>query len=201
MRIFKENSYDILRLYINQLGIMIFSMMLYTAVGSIENDALSYGLSITVSVFSVCFYLVLIYYIMWEIGAKDKIKIDGGRMEPCKHKGIVMGLFANVPNFVLGALSVIFLAVFMTTGNEAIGSAFFLFCLLMRFNGSMYLSLICALAHGSAIVHGEDIPVDYGIFLTEGILFIVVPLISVAVTHFAYYLGTKDKKLFSVFKK
>ena len=106
MKIFKENSYDIVRLYINQLGIMIFSMLLYTAVGSFENESLSTSLSVFVSIFSTCFYLALIYYMMWEIGAKDKIRIDGGRMVPCKLKGLLMGTFANLPNFVLGALSV-----------------------------------------------------------------------------------------------
>ena len=85
MKIFKENSYDIVRLYINQLGIMIFSMLLYTAVGSFENESLSTSLSVFVSIFSTCFYLALIYYMMWEIGAKDKIRIDGGRMVPCTH--------------------------------------------------------------------------------------------------------------------
>ena len=84
MKIFKENSYDIIRLYVNQLGIMIFSMLLYSAVGSFENESLSSGLSVFVSIFSVCFYLALIYYSMWEIGAKDKIRIDGNRMDPCK---------------------------------------------------------------------------------------------------------------------
>ena len=84
MKIFKENSYDVVKLYVNQLGIMIFSMLLYTAVGAFENEKLSLALSIFVSVFSICFYLVLIYYAIWEIGAKDKIRIDGGRMEPSK---------------------------------------------------------------------------------------------------------------------
>ena len=55
MKIFKENSYDIVRLYVNQLGIMIFSMLLYSAVGSFENESLSSALSVFVSIFSVCF--------------------------------------------------------------------------------------------------------------------------------------------------
>ena len=87
MKLFKENSYDIVRLYVNQLGIMIFSLLLYTAVGSFSNETLSFWLSVFVSVFSVAFYLVLVYYVVWEIGAKDKIRIDGGRMEKFNNKG------------------------------------------------------------------------------------------------------------------
>lgn len=193
MKIFKENSYDIVKLYVNQLGIMIFSMLLYTAVGSFENESLSANLSIFVSVFSTCFYLVLIYYAMWEIGAKDKIRIDGGRMDPCKNKGLVMGLFANVPNFVLGAFSVLFLSVFLMSGNDGIYAAFLVFNTIMRFHASMLLGVITAIVPGG-ISSGA---IDYTEFLIEAVLFTVLPLISVAVTHLAYNLGLREKKLLS----
>ncbi len=194
MKIFKENSYDIVKLYVNQLGIMIFSMLLYTAVGSFENQALSSGLSIFVSIFSVCFYLVLVYYAMWEIGAKDKIRIDGNRMEPCKYKGFVMGLFANIPNFVLGLLTVIFTSLVLTIGNDGvITSLVAIFNLIMRFHASMYLGFISEVVPGST-PQGN---VDYVEFLIESILFTLLPIISVAVTHLAYFLGSREKKIFS----
>ena len=193
MKIFKENSYDIVKLYVNQLGIMIFSMLLYTSVGSFENESLSTKLSIFVSVFSTCFYLVLVYYAMWEIGAKDKIRIDGGRMEPCKNKGLVMGLFANVPNFVLGVFSVLFLVIFLISGNDGIYAAFLVFNTIMRFHDSMLLGVITALVPGATSTGA----VDYTEFLIEAILFTVLPLISAAVTQLAYTLGTREKKIFS----
>ena len=193
MKIFKENSYDIVRLYVNQLGIMIFSMLLYTAVGSFDNESLSSSLSIFVSIFSTCFYLVLVYYAMWELGAKDKIRIDGGRMEPCKHKGLVMGLFANVPNIVLGALTVILLAVFLAGGGDGVYAGFLAFNTIMRFHASMWLGFITALVP-SGLSAGT---IDYVEFLIEAILFTVLPLVSVGVTHLAYTLGSKEKKIFS----
>jgi hypothetical protein len=193
MKIFKENSYDIVRLYVNQLGIMIFSMLLYTAVGSFENARLSTALSIFVSIFSLCFYLVLIYYVVWEIGAKDKIRIEGGRAEPCKFKGLVMGLFANVPNFVLGILTLLFLSIFLISGNNVVSSVFLIFNLITRFHASMYLGIISAIVP-TGLSSG---PVDYIEMLVETLLFVVLPLISVGVTHLAYYLGSKEKKLIS----
>ncbi len=192
MKIFKENSYDIIKLYINQIGIMIFSMLLYTAVGSFENESLSLPMSIFVSVFSTCFYLVLIYYAMWEHGARDKIRIDGGRMEPCKHKGLVMGLFANVPNLVLGALSVILMVVFLVSGNDGVYAGFLVFNTLMRFHDSMLLGVITALVPSLAATK-----IDYIEFLIEAVLFTVLPLVSIGVTHLAYTLGSKEKKIFS----
>ena len=193
MKIFKENSYDIVRLYVNQLGIMIFSMLLYTAVGSFENARLSTALSIFVSIFSVCFYLVLIYYVMWEIGAKDKIRIDGGRAEPCKCKGLVMGLFANVPNLVLSIFTLLFLSIFLISGSNVISSIFLVFNLITRFHASMYLGIISAVVP-TGLSAGK---IDYIEMLVETVLFVVIPMISVAVTHLAYHLGSKEKKLFS----
>ena len=193
MKIFKENSYDIVRLYINQLGIMIFSMLLYTAVGSFDNEKLSSALSIFVSVFSICFYLVLVYYVVWEIGAKDKIRIEGGRAEPCKHKGLVMGLFANIPNLVLGLITVLFLAIFLATGNNVINSVFLVFNLITRFHASMYLGVITAVVP-TGLSAG---PIDYIEMLVETVLFTVLPFVSVSVTHLAYSLGSKEKKLLS----
>ncbi len=198
MKIFKENSYDIVKLYVNQLGIMIFSLLLYTAVGSFENEKLSSTLSIFVSAFSICFYLALIYYSMWEIGAKDKIRIDGGRMEPCKQKGLMMGLFANVPNFVLGLLTVIFTSLVLITGNDGIYGTFVaIFNLIMRLHASMYMGIITEIVP-SGLSEGL---VDYAEFLIEAILFTVLPIISVAITHLAYYLGSKEKKILSLFTK
>ena len=193
MKIFKENSYDIVRLYVNQLGIMIFSMLLYTAVGSFENESLSSSLSVFVSLFSTCFYLVLVYYAMWELGAKDKIRIDGGRMTPCKNKGLVMGLFANVPNLALGLLSVILMSAFLLGGGDGVYAGFLVFNTIMRFHASMLLGVITALVP-SGLSEGS---IDYVEFLIEAILFTVLPLISVAVTHLAYTLGSREKKIFS----
>ena len=196
MKIFKENSYDIMRLYINQLGIMIFSTLLYTAVGSIENEKLSSGLSIFVSIFSVCFYLALIYYVMWEIGAKDKIRIDGGKMESCKPKGLIMGLFANVPNLFLGLGTIISLSVFFVTEGNGANICFVIFNLLMRFNASMFLGVINAIFPAGALTITDL--TSYSNYLPSAIMFTLLPLISVIVTHLAYYLGSNEKKLLSV---
>ena len=196
MKIFKENSYDIVRLYVNQLGIMIFSMLLYTAVGAFENESLSNSLSVFVSVFSTCFYLALIYYMMWEIGAKDKIRIDGGRMVPCKLKGLLMGAFANLPNFVLGALSVLTVSVYLIGNVEIFRSAFIIFNTVTRFHDAMLLGVITEIVPGG-ISAGE---VDYVEFLIESILFTVLPAVSLLVTHLAYSLGLREKKLLSLFK-
>ena len=83
MRFFKENSESIIRLIVNQIGITIFSFFLYTALGVMQKEGESSPLhfKVLISAFCVLFYFVLIYTVVWEIGAKDKIRIDAGRAE------------------------------------------------------------------------------------------------------------------------
>ena len=107
MDFFKKNFHDILRLYINQIGITIFSLMLYTAAGIPDDNVLVSKLRTAVSVFAILFYFVLLYYVAWEYGAKDKIRVDGGRQSPLALKGLFMSLIANTPNFILGIISVL----------------------------------------------------------------------------------------------
>lgn len=196
MKSLKENAYDIIRLYINQLGIMIFSLLLYFAIDPFGDEALAKSLNIFISVFSVCFYLVLIYYVIWDIGAKDKIRIDGGRMERSKNKGLVMGLIANIPNFLLGFLTVLFLLIFMATNNDGVYTAFLIFQMITRFNAAMYLGFIIEIVPPIAPTGN----ISYMEFLIESILFMVLPIISPLVTHFAYRMGEQDKKIFAIRK-
>ena len=198
MKIFKENSYDIVRLYVNQLGIMIFSMLLGYAVGDLKNEALSSALSLIVSIFSICFYFALIYYAVWEIGAKDRIRVDGGKAELYRSKGLVMGIFANIPNILLGLLTIIFLSVFLLSDNEVIYSVFLIANLIMRMHASMYLGVVIAIVPLGAA--GAEI--NYTTYMIHAVLLTVVPLISAAVTHIAYSLGFKEKKILSfIFNK
>lgn len=56
------------------------------------------------SLFSIVFYLVVLYTVGWDIGARDKIKIDGGRMREMPAKGFLIALGANSINILLALL-------------------------------------------------------------------------------------------------
>ena len=105
MKFLKENGYDILRLYINQIGITIFSLILYFSVSSMEDKTL--GLKIAISVFAILFYFALLYTAAWDWGAKDKIRIDAGREKKRVYKGALMSFFANLINFILAGVCLI----------------------------------------------------------------------------------------------
>ena len=64
MRYFREHSRLISRLFINQIGMTVFGLILTMAVmRSTENNA---TITVAVSLFSILFYLSLIYNVMWE---------------------------------------------------------------------------------------------------------------------------------------
>lgn len=192
MKFFKENSYDIIKLYVNQIGIMIFSLFLTTAVGMVEDAGLSDILSLAVSIFSVLFFYVLIYCVVWEIGARDKIKIDGGRLQPLKPKGLLLGSLANIPNVILSVLTLIFLSANLASGSGGMYSAFVVVNLLLRFHCSMYLGLVTFVTPDAVV---NDAP-DLNVYLVQTVLFVILPLLSGLVTHLGYTLGSKDKRLF-----
>ncbi len=190
MKFIKENSYDIVRLIINQVGIMIFSLVLYTSVGTFD-DAIRDPLKIIVSVFSTLFYLSLIYNVTWEYGSKDKIRVDSGKIADCKYKGLFMGLLANIGNFVLGILCVLFCGLFMLTGANGLNVAFSVFNIITRFVEAMYLGMVQGIF--SFLPEGSSMS-----FLLQSVGLTVFPVLSVSVAHFGYLLGYKDKRIFSI---
>ena len=94
----KENSYLMFKMFVNQLGMTIFAIILTFA--TIQNDTLF----LIVSIFSMLFYMVLLYFMTWDIGYEDKARIDAKRLQFVKLKGLYLSLFANIPNFILALM-------------------------------------------------------------------------------------------------
>ena len=191
MRFLKDNFQDISKLYINQIGVTIFSFFLYTAIAMVDDESIFSALKIATSVMATLFYLVLSYFIIWEIGAKDKIRIDSGRLSPSPAKGLLISFFANVPNLLLALLAVIF-AVLMIFGNDWALTAFTLVFTILRFHTAMFMGIV----QGSAPAGGGELPLDMNDCLIESALFLLLPVLAVAFAHFAYWMGSNEYKIF-----
>ena len=190
MRFFRENSDSIVKLFINQIGVAIFSMFIYTAAGAISVDGVaSLLIKVGISAFSVIFYFSLLYTVMWEIGAKDKIRIEGGRMEEKKSKGILLGIFANIPNLVFFGLALLLFGIYILSGAEVLNTASVIFSTVFRIFASMYLGIIQGLTDTVS-----DINTDYAL---EVALYIAFSLVSALVIHLSYLMGLKEKRLFT----
>ena len=97
------NSDTIIKMLVHQFGLTVFGFLMNSASSVSESKALVIGLG----VFSAAFYLFLLYVVAWEIGSKDKIKIDAGRMKNDVFKGAKMNLAANIPNLIIATLALI----------------------------------------------------------------------------------------------
>ncbi len=194
MRFFKDNSYDIIKLYVNQIGIAIFSTVLYTAVGSMGEAKVINAWNMAISIFSILFYFMLVYNVSWEYGAKDKIRIDAGRLQYDRAKGLKMSLFASVPNVVISGICVITAVIYKFSSAEFAAVVSGVLNFFMRITLSMYLGVV------QSIFGAFDSVADAS-FIGAGIAFMLVSVFSLAVTHIGYLFGAKNFKIFSLFSK
>ena len=85
---------------VDQLAISIFGLVLALAALAVSNGIFS----IVVSAFAILFYLFLIYTMLWEVGAKDRISVDVGKKPYRPHTGLLISLVANIPNLLIALL-------------------------------------------------------------------------------------------------
>ena len=188
MKFFKENSEGIVRLFINQIGIAIFSSFIYTAVGAINKDGTSQTwVKVLISAFCLLFYFALIYTTVWDMGAKEKIRIDAGRAEKKSARGFLMGLYANIPNFIITGLSLLLYGAFMLGLGDGFKTAFGFLNAIFRIFMSMYLGVIDGLT--------AMLPEDGTLFLIQTVYYFLLPLVSVLVVHFAYLMGLNERRI------
>ena len=188
MKFFKENSYDIVKLLLNQIGIAIFSLAVYVA-PSADDGSFFAKFAVYLSLLAVVFYFVLIYITAWDFGIKDKMRYESGKIQLTKNKGLKLGFFANIPNFVLAGIAIVLMLIYLASGNEVLYSLFFTLNLFIRFTGAMFLGLIQGVF--SFLKEKNDL---YYLWQTVG--YFVVPILTILVTHLGYELGRRDVRIF-----
>ena len=97
---FREHSYSVVKMFLYQFAISIFGTTLAFASSGANNQTLL----IISSIFSIIFYLFLLYTMTWDIGAKEKIRVEAGRGNNDPLVGLYMSVAANVPNIVIAVL-------------------------------------------------------------------------------------------------
>ncbi len=96
----QKYNYSIVKMFVNQFAISIFGSTLAMATTIAKNKTLT----LVVSFCAVIFYLFLLYVMTWEIGSKDRVSVDIGKMEYKPMTGLFLSLFANIPNFIIAIL-------------------------------------------------------------------------------------------------
>lgn len=178
-KFFKNYSYQSVVLFVIQIAISLFGLMLALAAGLAKNEALK----IVTGVFSALFFLFLQYGSAWRVGAEDRISIDVGKKKLNLLIPVGLWLLSNSINLLL--------AIFVNLG-------------LLFPNVSFFSSLggICASAY--LLIEGVYVAllsIDVGGFPLNsyGIMFFVTTLPSFIVIFFGYWLGVKNATLFKLF--
>lgn len=115
----KENIGRIMRVIANQVGIMFFAIIM-TFTAGIMQEELKGSMMLVASLFSICFYLFLVFYCMREEGSRDSVKIEGGRLIYSPSYGFKIGLCAAAPNYVFVLLMLV--GVILGLGVDAEGA-------------------------------------------------------------------------------
>ena len=97
---FKRYSYDVVRLFINQVVIGLFGLVLALASGMAENETLR----VVTSAFAVVFFLFMQFASAWRIGAEDRMTIDLGKKKLDLSVPFKVWLLANSLNLLLALL-------------------------------------------------------------------------------------------------
>lgn len=195
MGFIKKNSYEIVRLMLNQFALSVFGVVLIMA-ARMRNKGGFDWLSLVVSIFSTLFYLYILYATLLEIGGKHKVKVDAGSMVCDRRFGLKLMLLAQIPNFVI--LFFMFLGWLfgyaVAHGNFFIGM-YGVAQIILYFQQSMYDGIIGAIVPtvaGTAMSDAETIRIFFFVWLAY--LLSVIP--AVLVSWGSYILGLEDKKLF-----
>ena len=106
-QIAKEHRGTVLKFQVNQFALALFSLMVF--VFTMQNKFTMFFCGL----FTMAFYWYLIYHLMWNIGGKDRIRVDGGRAKKIRWKGFYIGLLANLFNLLLVVMNLIFTPLFM----------------------------------------------------------------------------------------
>ena len=189
MRFIKNNSYNIIRLILNQFGMMIFGLVLSFATAGVGNSE-SNKLLLLVSIFATGFYMVLIYAMMWEQGARDIIRVESGRMKLDKLYGMKVAVCANIPNLILATLVFVGFIFGHLGDSQAAANLYGVSYTVSSFVQATYLGIIKAVFAPFDISQTSTL-----LFRSLVYFFTVIP--SVLTSAVAYILGCKNFKLFT----
>ena len=138
IKFFKDNLSMMWKCILYHIAMMVFSLVVYIVGYKLGNTVY-----IIAGVFTIIFYLFLIYSLFIEKGAEDKIKIDGERMSKNNGYGFYTYLGANSINLLLGFIAFI-TYFFITEGSSAVNGIHGAFKLIVHYYNAIYMVITAA---------------------------------------------------------
>lgn len=169
----KRYKRDIAKLFTTHFAIAIFSILCKAPFLTIGDVSFLNTLATVISLFIFAFYYYLIHVQLWQTGAKDKLSSEGGRAKLCPWNGLWMGIIASIPSLIF---NVVYIFSYFYKDYAAFKQIHTIFACLELIWDSPALGL--RLATGSPFVY---------------VSMTVLPALFAGL---AYYLGTKEFRLF-----
>lgn len=180
---FKNNSYTIVKMIIQQFGIAVMSIIFIG--GALGADT---RLGLFGSVFCSLFYLALLYTMCWDEGAKAGIRADAMHTKKDSLFGLKLSLFANIPNAVLALLMLVGFLFGQVFFEAAWAQGLYTVVHLIAFIWeSMYLGFI------NFFLPAAETAATSGYYLVAYTLMILPSLFA---SWLGYFLGLRNKRMF-----
>lgn len=186
MKFLKKHSYEIIRLFVIQIGMTIFSLIVTTTASmAFEDKGGADVAKLAVSIFAIGFHMFVVYTTMWEVGFKRQEKLELGREPQDALFGGKIAFVANIPNLILSLLMVIGLLRLVSQSNFFIG-LFGIARLIDGFLNATYLGLIGYLLPSST---------NALYYILTAVLCLASVLPAIIVSQIACRLGEKNIRL------
>ena len=169
----KENLESIGKLFINHIGMMVFGLVVLIA-SKMISDVLFYVMGVV----AVLMYFSLIYTAMWERGAKDRLKIEGGRLKPNLFNGLWFYFIANFIAVFSSLISLLF-SFFLTQDSSFVNGVYGVFRIITHYYNSMYIPITS---------------IDVANVSLHSFIYVAVILPGAVVSFISYVLGVKGFK-------
>lgn len=177
--IIKRNTSSLRKMIVYQVAMTIFGLVLEMATYQYDKMLLA------TSIFSIGFYLVLLYTMSWEAGLADKVRIESGRIDYKPQSFFIVSALANALNLLLGILA---FAGYVINGcvNDAVNvmwaAEMYSVCnMIARFIQGMYTGVLYYFTPNNPVM----------------LIFIVFP--AIITCGFGYILGTKGRTIRGLF--
>ncbi len=174
------------KLVLNQFGAAMLGIMLSSA--AMQSRILNF----LTSLLAIFFYLFLQYTAIWETGAKDRIRVDGGRAAENKWRGLHAAILANSPNILLAVLVVLLTTVGVLTQWSWAGEGAVVFTFIARLWQGMYNGVI-----NFVIPQG----LNEAQTILSTLIYLAIILPSLVVNTIGYRMGYMNRRIFPERKK
>lgn len=178
------------KLILAQFGAAMLAIM--TSMPTVTIGDSGRTLEIITSALAVFFLLYLQYTAVWDIAAKDKIAIDGGRLREDKLIGLKSALLANIPTYAISLIAIVFRGIYLISDSNLIGT----------FSTATYAAdlLWNYMYHGALVLIIPSSP-NSPLFLAYLSSFILFTAPSLITCFIAYNQGLRGKRIIPEKKK